>query len=125
MNRKFLVAILTVAMFSGAVVFGVHVMHKDALAFTVVTCHLYDLNGDIDEEGILHAHFFLLGDPVAGAGPMDDLGDGDYTLIGPAQTTYDKWDISIEFGYDPVDPASEPHLMVNTITHLEWEVIEN
>ena len=123
MNRKFLVVILTVALFLGAVVFGVHLMHKDALANTLVTCHLYDLNGDIDVDGILYVHFWLL-DVDAGNGQMNNLGDGDYSYTGPPQSQYDKWDITIEIDYDPVDPASTPHLMVSSITHLEWEAVE-
>jgi hypothetical protein len=123
MNRKFLVAILTVALFSGAVVFGVHLMHRDALANTLVTCHLYDLNGDIDVDGILHVHFWLQDDLVLGD-EMNNLGDGDYSYTVPPQSQYDKWDITIEIDYDPVDPASTPHLMVSSITHLEWEAVE-
>jgi hypothetical protein len=45
MNRKFLVAILTVAMFSSAIVFGVHIMYKDAWATNAAVQLNLDWNG--------------------------------------------------------------------------------
>jgi hypothetical protein len=45
MNRKFLVAILTVAMFSSEVVFGVHIMYKDAWATNAAVQLNLDWNG--------------------------------------------------------------------------------
>lgn len=43
LSKKVLAVILTVALFTGAIVFGVHTMHRDALAFPTFTVNLHDI----------------------------------------------------------------------------------
>ncbi len=121
-RKKMLVVVLMIAFFVGSVGLGVHLLYKDAKAENILTCFCFE-NGGV-EELILHCHFFREGQPVDGAGPMEENGGGFYEYDGPPVSTYDSWDISIELGADPWDPLDNPHEMPFTQSHLNWEVRE-
>ena len=121
-GKKLLISILSVLFILTAVGLGIHVLHKEALANTIVTCYAFDVFNQ-DVEGLeLHVHFRLNGNDVD-ADIMNDDGDGNYsydTFLDVPE--YDYWDIELVDGATPIVPADWIKEMDPEDTHLDWKV---
>jgi len=94
MNRKILVVLLAVTLFSGAVMLGVHLMHKDALADVTYTVQVRALVDDDPEtwvDAIGHnVRFTMDGNPFVRQ--TDGLGIATY--VAPAAPT-NPWEVEM------------------------------
>ena len=123
MTRKLLFVVLSLALLTGGVALGIHILHKEALAMVTYEVFIWQDGGqenpDIPyEDGKVYMKFYKNGQWSDWKDTQDE-GDGIYSC---QYTTCAQWQVWVNDAlFVPVQPSINPCTQSGGVFSFDWE----